>query len=421
MAKQPVDDSERRFAMPRSLLDTDLYKFTMQQAVLRHFPDVQATYRFTHRDADVYFTRECYERYIETLPHFDELIATSEEIAWLKETYPFFGEAYLDYLANFRFKPEQVHVEFNALKDDPEKGRLEISAVGPWAETILWEVPLMACLSEIYFRTADTDWTYEGQEKIAYDKAKRLLLADIQFSEFGTRRRRSYYIQDLVVATLIQASKDFPDKGKVMGTSNVHLARKHGIKPIGTIAHEWFMGIASLRGYENANGRALDYWEQMYPHGPLIALTDTFSTEVFYKDFTKDRDRALRWTGLRQDSGDPLVYAPRAKEIYQSMGIDQRTKSIIYSDALTDEKALKIKAQCDEVGFPCSFGIGTFLTNDFHSVSSGGKEKSKALNMVIKLADVNGQPCIKISDEIMKNTGDPATVRKVKELYGLPI
>ncbi|EJD02414.1 nicotinate phosphoribosyltransferase [Fomitiporia mediterranea MF3/22] len=407
--------------MPRSLLDTDLYKLTMQQAVLRHFPDVQATYRFTHRDEDVYFTRECYERYISTLPHFNELIATPEEIAWLRQTCPFFGEPYLEYLAKFRFKPEQLHVEFKALKDDPNKGRLEISAVGPWVETILWEVPLMACLSEIYFRTADTDWSYDSQEEIAYEKAKTLLQADIQFSEFGTRRRRSYYIQDLVVATLIRASNEFPDKGKVVGTSNMHLAFKYGIKPIGTIAHEWFMGVASLRGYEGANGLALDLWEKVYPDGPLIALTDTFSTEVFFKDFTKDKERALRWHGLRQDSGDPFVYAPLAKEIYESMGIDYRKKSIIYSDALTDEKALKIKAQCDELGITCSFGIGTFLTNDFRSVSSGGKQKSKALNMVIKIANVNGAPCIKISDEITKNTGDPAVVKKVKEMYGLRI
>ena len=136
-----------------------------------------------------------------------------------------------------------MHVKFNSLEDDPERGRIEISAVGPWVETILWEVPLMACLSETYFRTTDTDWTHDGQERtssssivqnprahssnipvtaeIAYNKAKRLLQADIQFSEFGTRRRRSYYIQDLVVRTLIQASRDFPDKGKVVGTSNV--------------------------------------------------------------------------------------------------------------------------------------------------------------------------------------------------------
>ncbi|PAV24028.1 nicotinate phosphoribosyltransferase [Pyrrhoderma noxium] len=406
-------------ALPRTLLDTDLYKFTMQQSVLRHFPDVQTTYRFTHRDPDVYFTRSCYERYLQVIPRFSEILASPEEIEWLGRTCPYFTEAYLDHVSKFRFKPEQVQVKFIPLDADPERGRLEITATGPWHETILWEVPLMACLSELYFKTADTDWSYDNQREVAYEKAKTLLEANIQFSEFGTRRRRSFYIQDLVVDTLIKASRDLPGKGKLVGTSNMYLAFKYGINPIGTIAHEWFMGVAAIRGYEGANGVALDLWEQVYPKGPLIALTDTFSTDIFFKDFVKDKERALRWSGLRQDSGDPLAYAPRAKEIYDSMGIDFRTRSIIYSDALNIEKALKIKAQCDEIGFTCSFGIGTFLTNDFARISDN-QQRSRALNMVIKLAEVNGEPCIKISDEIMKNTGDPNGVKKVKGIYKIP-
>ncbi|KLO12012.1 nicotinate phosphoribosyltransferase [Schizopora paradoxa] len=407
-------------ALPKSLLDTDLYKFTMQQAVLKHFPEANSSYRFTHRDKDVYFSRECFDRFVSTLPYFAELCITPDELSWLQKTCPFLTQEYIAYLSTFCFKPEQVRVDFNPKVDDASLGRIEITATGPWVEAILWEVPLMSCLSELYFLTSDRDWSYEGQEEQAYEKGVALLRAGCQFSEFGTRRRRSYHIQDLVVATLIRASNDNPGKGKLVGTSNVHLAYKHGIAPIGTIAHEWFMGVAAIRGYEHANGTALDLWEEVYPKGPLIALTDTFSTESFYKDFMRDSERARRWSGLRQDSGDPLVYAPRAREIYDSLGIDFRQKSIIFSDALTLDKALKIKAQCDEIGFRCSFGIGTFLTNDFRSLSSGGKEKSKALNMVIKLSSVDGKPCIKISDEIMKNTGELEMVNQVKQLYGIP-
>lgn len=279
----------------------------------------------------------------------------------------------------------------------------------------------MASLSEIYFRVADTDWSYAGQKERAYEKAKIYLEAGCVFSEFGTRRRRSYHIQNLVVETLIQAASDPPGKGKLMGTSNVHLAMKHNITPIGTIAHEWFMGVAVLKGYRNANGTALDLWESVYPNVLLLALTDTFSTEVFYKDFVRDKARAQRWKGLRQDSGDPFVYAPRAKEVYDALGIDHREKIIIYSDSVDVEKALKLKKQCDEVGFQTSFGIGTSLTNDFKSVSSGGKEKSRALNMVIKLNSVGGEPCVKISDELTKNTGFPDAVKKVKEIYGINV
>jgi len=278
----------------------------------------------------------------------------------------------------------------------------------------------MAVLSETYFETVDVDWTLEGQDDIAYGKAKALLEAGCVFSEFGTRRRRSFEVQDLVVRALLRAENDLPGKGKVTGTSNVHLAHKYGIAPIGTIAHEWFMGVAALKGYQGANALALDLWEQVYPQHLLFALTDTFSTQAFFQDFVSNPDRVRRWRGLRQDSGDPLEFAPRAKEMYESVGVDFREKAIIYSDSLNLEKALKLKKQCDDIGFQVSFGIGTYLTNDFYSTSSGRKEKSKALNMVIKLASAGGKPCIKISDDLTKNTGDSATVLRVKNLYGLP-
>jgi len=162
------------------------------------------------------------------------------------------------------------------------------------------------------------------------------------------------------------------------------------------------MGVAAIGGFENSNGRAMDFWEAVYPNTLLVTLTDTFSTEVFYQDFVKDPERAKRWTGLRQDSGDPFVFAPRAREIYQSMNIDHTTKVIIYSDALTVDKALGLKKQCDEIGFTASFGIGTSLSNDFKSISSGRKQKNRALNMVIKLYRVDGKFCAKISDELTK-------------------
>lgn len=179
-------------------------------------------------------------------------------------------------------------------------------------------------------------------------------------------------------------------------------------------------------------------WEDVYPDGLLLALTDTFSTHAFFKvcvrtfydpgrarsprmqEFLQHPEQAKRWNGLRQDSGDPFVYAPHAREVYRQLDIDHTEKMIIYSDAVTVDKALKLNEQCHEYGFRCkapdrwrgraadittvagSFGIGTSLTNDFKSVSSGRKEKSKALNMVIKLASVNGKSTVKISDELSK-------------------
>jgi len=407
-------------ATPLSILDTDLYKLTMQQAVLHQFPDVEATYRFTNRNSSTLFTRQSIERFRTAISNFATISLTEAEHQWLQETCPYFTQDYLSYLATYRFKPEQVKVKYVPVTSDDLQGRVEIEIVGPWLETILWEVPLMACLSESYFQSVFVDWNYDGQDELAYAKAKSLLEAGCHFSEFGTRRRRSFQAQEIVVQALVRAAKDIPGRGGLSGTSNVHLAQKYNLTPIGTIAHEWFMGIAAMKGYEGANMTALKLWEEVYTTGqaPLIALTDTFSTKAFLKDFTSDPELAHRWTGLRQDSGDPLSFGPRVKEMYESLGIPHGPKALIYSDSLNIDKCLEIKRQCDELGFEkVSFGIGTFLTNDFRAASTG--EKSKALNIVIKLSSVGGKPCVKLSDDLTKTTGDQATVMLVKEMYNL--
>jgi len=284
----------------------------------------------------------------------------------------------------------------------------------------------MASLSECYFTTQMTDWNYDNQEELAYEKAGTMLKAGCAFTELGTRRRRTFHGHDIVLKSLVQASRDFSREsggahtGRFAGTSNVHLARKYNVTPVGTIAHEWFMGVAALKGYERTNCKALDLWEEVYGDQHLIALTDTFTTKAFFQDFSLDPARAERWTGLRQDSGDPFAFAPRVKEMYESLGIDPRQKRCVFSDGLNVDKVLRLQKQTAELGLDrVSFGIGTSLTNDYKLASSGGKEKSKALNMVIKLASVEGKPCIKISDDLTKTAGDQATVKHVKQLYNL--
>ncbi|VDC07221.1 unnamed protein product [Peniophora sp. CBMAI 1063] len=417
----PENGSARGIVLPRSLLDTDLYKLTMQQAVMKHYPNVQCSYRFTHRDRvkGRHFTRAVFDAFQESVNHFGDLALTPEERTWLAATCPYFTPDYLDYLSTYRFKPEQVKLTFVPLTPTGKEGDIEMEAVGLWSEAIFWEVPLMATLSEIYFKLEETDWNEDGQEEQAAEKTKKLLDAGCLISEFGTRRRRSFYIQDLVVQQMARVQAENTGKGKFLGTSNVYLAMKHSTTPVGTIAHEWFMGVAALTGYDNVNGRAMNLWEQVYGKSLLIALTDTFSTKAFFKDFIQDQERAKRWTGLRQDSGDPFAFAPLAKAAYDSLGIDVHEKLIIYSDSLTVDKALKLKEQCSSIGFIASFGIGTHLTNDYVKASDP-TEKSKALNMVIKLASVNGKPCVKISDDLLKNTGDMETVNMVKDMHGLP-
>ncbi|KAG6907090.1 hypothetical protein DXG01_010624 [Tephrocybe rancida] len=385
---------------PESILDTDLYKLTMQQAVLHHFPNVEATYRFTNRDKSRLFSRQSIERFRTAVSQFTDLALTPSELTWLQETCPFLTPNYLSFLSSYRYKPEQVRITFVPASPDSLFGHVEIEAFGPWIETILWEVPLMATLSECYFSFVDTDWNYDNQEQSAYTKGRALLEAGCTFSEFGTRRRRSYQTQDLVVQSLTSASRAVPDKGRFSGTSNV----------------------AALEGYTQTHSVSLDLWEAVYRESLLIALTDTFTTDAFFQDFTSDPARAERWSGLRQDSGDPFAFAPRVKAMYAGLGIDARSKALIFSDSLSVDKAVRLQKQADELGLEkVSFGIGTFLTNDFSTASSGGTAKSRALNIVIKLSSVDSKPCIKISDDLTKNTGDKATVDHVKQLYNLPL
>lgn len=179
-----------------------------------------------------------------------------------------------------------------------------------------------------------------------------------------------------------------------------------------------------MRGYAHANNTALQLWEEVYPNAPnlLIALTDTFSTHVFFREIIQNPGRITSWTGVRQDSGDPFLFALRVKETYEKLGINYREKLIVFSDSLDIEKAINIQEKCNQLGFKkVSFGIGTFLTNDFCTLSSGSIEKNKPLNIVIKLSSVNGLPCVKISDDLTKNTGDKDVVDRIKQDFGLDV
>jgi nicotinate phosphoribosyltransferase len=363
----------------------------MQQFALAKFPDEMVEYRFINRKLDRKFFKEFVHALNAEILCMGDLSLTSAEFDYLKSECPFLTTGYLCFLKNYRYNPSEVEVKLTEEKD------LEISIKGPWVTTILWEVPLLALISQLYFEIVDKEWTMDGQNLIAFDKADRLQEDEVCFADFGTRRRRSFESQELFIkqAYLNGAVDHSGLQNYFVGTSNVFLAMKYKVKPIGTMAHELFMFISALISLRRANKFALEYWNEVYQGNLGIALSDTFTTEVFFGDFDKNLARA--YDGVRHDSGDPIDFVDRVISHYKSLGIDPLSKTIVFSDGLNVEKAIAIKNYC-EGKIKCSFGIGTHFSNDFKG--------SPALNMVIKLWSANGVPVVKISDEPGKICGD---------------
>lgn len=394
----------------------------MQAAVLKHFPDVKVTYKYTNRSTQFTFNRKCIDWLVEQFKLLANIRFAEDEIQYLKKTVPYLPKQFIDYISQegYRLHPkEELDFQYELVEGTEDQYNLKLFIRGYWRDTIMYEIPLLALISEAYFKFVDTDWDYEGQKDLAYEKAMRLFHEGIVFCEFGSRRRRSLEGQDLVMQGLVSAANSKSEYKKLLqGTSNVFFAKKYGIPPIGTVAHEWFMGIAAITNdYVNANKLGMDNWIDTFgkEHAGL-ALTDTFGTEAFlrvlkppYSDY---------YVGVRQDSGDPMEVTKTVSHYYHDvLKLPRFSKFICYSDSLNVEKAIKYNAAAKEYGLKATFGIGTNLTNDYH-LHSNPELKSEPLNIVIKLLTVDGNPAIKISDNMGKNMGDAATVARVKRELG---
>ncbi|QIW97580.1 hypothetical protein AMS68_003098 [Peltaster fructicola] len=415
-----------------SLLDTDLYKLTMQCAVLKHFPNVKVSYKFTNRTPQMQLTQEAFDWLHKQIQRLGDIQVTEDEIRWLRTTCPYFSTTYLEYLRNLRLRPnEQVDLRFER-RQDSSSGALSLEIHGLWDETILYEIPLLALISEAYFKFVDKDWNHDCQVELAKRKGLQLLEAGCVFSEFGSRRRRDGQTHESVMKGLTQAAQEAASQGfpgKLSGTSNVHLAMQFNVTPVGTVAHEWFMGIAALNNdYSHANEAALRAWIDTYGQGVLgIALTDTFGTPAFLKAFARplpekllssdhmDATYAQVFTGVRQDSGDPLEFVKLMQTFYREQGIHE-AKTIVFSDSLDVEKCIKYKKATEDAGLTASFGVGTHFTNDYKHLSKD--EKSVPLNIVIKLSEANGLAAVKLSDNQGKNMGPEELVAKIKNELG---
>jgi len=373
--------------MIHSLLDNDLYKFTMQQAVVELYPEVRATYRFINRCPADRFNGPMFDALTAAVEKMSGLQLQPEEYAFLGRRCGYFRPAYLEYLRNYRFHPDEVEMRLE------DQGELSVAISGPWHRTILWEVPLLATISELHGRHVDTAWSDEGQVERIRQKSATLRRAGCPFADFGTRRRRNYPAQR-------RAVEGFRDHPGFLGTSNVHFTQRYDLTPIGTMAHEWIMAHSVLSGLRHANRFALEAWAKVYGGRLGIALTDTYGSEAFFGDF--DAYFARLYDGVRQDSGCPFDFTEHAIGHYRHLGIDPAAKTIVFSDGLTADSAAELKRHCGD-RIRCAFGIGTNLTNDF--------PPSKALDIVIKLAAIDGVPVVKLTDHPAKATGDRDALR----------
>ena len=379
--------------MINSILDNDLYKFTMQQAVHRLYPWAEAEYRFINRSGTT-FSPWFVERLQESIEQMGSLCLSESEANYLRKTCRFLSPVYLDFLRSYCFDSNEVSVShFPSGTDD---GALSVTIKGPWYRTILWEVPLMAMISSLYCREELGIRNVETPELTRRNQAKARAISEVgaQLVDFGTRRRYSRLNQRKVIQDLLSV-EDSP----LIGTSNVAFAREFNIKPIGTHAHEWFMFHGAVHGYRMANETALAAWSDVY-HGDLgIALTDTYTTDVFLQAF--DSVRARLFDGVRHDSGDPFAFADTIIEHYKKLSIDPRSKTIVFSDSLNTEKVVALQRHCTGK-IKVSFGVGTHLSNDVGV---------KPLNIVVKMAacrvhpDGPWLPAVKLSDSPGKHTG----------------
>ncbi len=392
-----------RYASPilQTLLDTDAYKLHMQQAVFHHYYDVDVAAEFRCRGDDLLgIYADAIREQVDAMQH---LALTDDEFRWLSGL-PFFKDDYLAWLRDFRYDPSQVEIH-------NQNGKLDIRLQGPWREVIMWEVPLLAVISEVVHRYRSPEITVsmaldhlENKLRDFSQLTESLDMSQFRLMDFGTRRRFSREVQQAIVERLQQ-------EPWFIGTSNYDLARRLQLTPMGTQAHEWFQAHQQISpDLANSQRAALQAWLDEYPDRLGIALTDCITMDAFLRDF--GHEFATQYQGLRHDSGDPVQWGEKAIAHYEKLGIDPMSKMLVFSDNLDLEKAVGLYrhfASRVQLGF----GIGTRLTCDIPGV--------KPLNIVIKLVECNGKPVAKLSDSPGKTIcEDKAFVRALRKAFDLP-
>lgn len=369
-----------------TILDTDLYKFTTSYAYIKLFPYAIGTFSFKDRDETAY-TNEFLQRLHIAVDNLAKISLTNEELEYMTGHCRFLPKVYWEWLSSFRFQPDKIKINLD------ENRHLNMEITDYLYKATLYEVPLLAIVSEIKNQSLGN---VVNTDEIISKLSEKVILSNkhqLSFSEFGTRRRFSFDVQDKVIGYLRKTST------YCTGTSNCYFAMKYDMKPMGTHPHEWFMFHGAQFGYKHANYMALENWVNVYDGDLGIALSDTYTSGIFLSNLS--RKQAKLFDGVRCDSGNEFEFIDRLVARYKELGIDATTKTIVFSNALDFTKALDIQEYCKNK-IRCSFGIGTNLTNDT------GFEPS---NIVMKLTqckmNVNQEwrECIKLSDDEGKHTG----------------
>ena len=392
-------------AIIQSVLDTDLYKFTTSYAYSKLFPRAYGQFRFIDRGKTTY-PQGFAEELKKEIQEMSKLALTKDEASFLYRELPYLPPTYIDFVRGFRFDPEEVKVEQDA------EGHLSIIAEGLLYRVTLWETPILALVSELYYKMLGAQPDMEYTERTIISKARKLAEHGITFSMFGMRRRFSAAIEDRVTELLKEHAA-----GYLFGTSNVYYAYKHGLRVSGTHPHEWIQFHGAMFGYKMANYMAMEDWINVYDGDLGTVLTDTYTTDVFMRNFSKKH--AMLFTSLRHDSGDPLQFTEKVIARYRELRVDPTIKYIIFSDGLDPERAIEIANYCKgRIG--ASFGIGTNFSND---VGNG----VRPMNIVMKLwkckmtEKERWHPCVKLSDVDGKHTGEPEEIELAQRTLGLPV
>ena len=392
----------------RHFTDNDLYTFTCQYYILETYPRAEVEYTFYDRNGHRY--PQGFDKLLrEQVEMMRNVVISDEEVGFMKRRCVFLPIWYFTFLRGYRFNPDEVNISQDG------EGHLEITVRGKWFSTIMWEMPLLSCISELIHSLRGDFEKYDAalEEERSREKTVRIIENGLTLGDMGTRRRFSFAHQDMVVRVMEQTARQMPGPGKFIGTSNVWFAMKYGCTPLGTMSHQLISFEENVSGVFECNFNVMKKFSDVYDGDNGIYLYDCFGDKVFFSNLSKRM--AMMYKGLRVDSGDEFEQTDKIIAKYRSLGIDPATKQVVYSNGLDIEKAIEIHRYCAG-RVQDSYGIGTFLTCDVTGC--------EPMNIVVKLTRGRitelreWHDCVKLSCTAGKTLGNPHKCEYLLDLLG---